>query len=30
METSATLIEVKNVCQAFHLTTGLLQSLRFE
>ena len=30
METSETLIEVKNVCQEFHLTKGLLQSLRFE
>lgn len=30
METSKTLIEVKNVCQEFHLTKGLLQSLRFE
>ena len=26
METSETLIEVKNVCQEFHLTKGLLQS----
>ena len=30
METSETLIEVKNVCQEFHLTKGILQSLRFE
>ena len=30
METSKTLIEVKNVCQEFHLTKGILQSLRFE
>ena len=30
METSETLIEVKNVCQEFHLTKGLLQSLRLE